>query len=89
MRERERERERERASTASVFLRCYYFASRFSVQQLDKHYINNDAQTAGSYILKFKEALLEVADIKRRDIESFMLNSCTIAELKTLIGFVF
>ena len=51
-------------------------------KQLDKHYINNDARTAGSYILKFKEALLEVADIKGRDIESFMLNSYTIAEWK-------
>ena len=40
---------------------------------------------AGSYILKFKEALLEIADIKRRrDVNScrFTLNSCTKAEWK-------
>ena len=38
---------------------------------------------AGSYIRKSKEALLEVADIKRRrDVKSSTLNSYTIAEWK-------
>ena len=45
--------------------------------------INIAFQTAGLYILKFKEALPEAADLRRRrDFERFTLNSYTIAEWK-------
>ena len=37
---------------------------------------------AGSYILKYKVALLEVDVIKKRDVKSFTLDSNTIAEWK-------
>ena len=51
------------------------------LKQLDKHYINNDVQSAGLHILKFKEALLVMI---RGDIKSFTLNHNSRVEIPVI-----
>ena len=59
------ERERERESNLSVHP-LLLFCQSILLSNSWTSTINNNAQTAESYILKIKETLLEVADIKQR-----------------------